>query len=139
MGITKNIQKATEEYRASINALLERFKVLIDNLPENDKIKPIGSFMFVMQYSDLCFSYTDDNGKIVSGSNWSPTFHHFRWQYEKVYEVLSSMTDKTKIADRLERIIKDRRIETSFSSYGQVCSRFYNLHPEVVKNLKTIL
>ena len=139
MGITKDIQKATEDYRASIEALLVRFKVLIDDLPENDKIKPISSSMFIVQYSDLCFRYIDDNGKIVSGSNWSPTFHHFRWQYEKVYEVLSSMTDKTKMADRLERIIKERRIETKFISYGEVSSRFYNFHSKVVKNLKTIL
>ena len=139
MGITKDIQKATEDYRASIEALLGRFKVLIDNLPGNDKIKPLTASIFIMNYSDLCFSYTEDNGRVVSGSNWSPTFHHFRWQYEKVYEVLSSMTDKTKMADRLERIIKDRHIETRSISYGEVCSRFYNLHPEVVKNLKTIL
>lgn len=139
MGITKDIQKATEDYKASIELLLERFKNLIDNLPENNKIKPLTASIFLMNYSDLCFTYTDENGKVISGSNWSPNFHHFRWQYEKVYEVLSSMADKTKMADRLERIIKDRRIETRTNSYGEVCSKFYNLHPEVIKNLKTIL
>lgn len=91
----------------------------IQTLPDNPQIKRLpGGNAFIIQSSKL-------------KENWSPEYHDFKRAYRLIADVLENGDIKT-LPSRLEAIIKN-----GYIMYNQ--SQRLNLHPEVLKNLATVL
>lgn len=108
----------------TITALMEQIALakdeiikIVSTLPDNPRIKRLGTQCFVMRASDL-------------GNNWSAEHHDFKVQYERVIKEI----DKTSI--RLipaffHKAIVDGRIKESNGQY-------FTFHMDVRKHLSEI-
>jgi hypothetical protein len=114
------IDKSLLDY---ILAMKKELITIISNLPENPKIKVInpdsnsGLRCFVIQKSDL------DN-------NWTPQYHSFKIQYEKIIEQI----DKTfieQLPGLFAKIIKDKKIKET--------GGYFYFHDDVVENISSIV
>jgi len=111
----KALAKAIADYDTKIQALKADMISQIESLPDNPRINRIGDRgnCFVMSSKDL-------------GDNWTPEYHDFKWQYNKIVEWINKFTAKRAI-DILEEIVRRGSVRIS--------KRTYYFHPDVVAKL----
>ena len=73
---------------------------------------------FTIKYSDL------------SSLNLTPAFYDFRYQYEKINDMIESISPFA-IISRLQKAIEDK--------YIKIKDLQVKLHPEVIKNIQGLL
>ncbi len=103
-----------------IKALKRALYVAISGLPDNPKIKRLGSGCFTIMSSDI------SRDRI-----WSPEYYDFRLQYEEIIKLI----DKTPI-EKIDKVFEDIFKTGFLYNTGNDRSRRYILHPEVIEHLK---
>jgi len=114
------IKKEVERHACEMNELVAKLRVHILSLPDNPNINRISPKCFTMSSKDL-------------GSNWSPSHHDFKMQYEAVAGALAC-GNADSIVNKLDTIISTGRVAEK-NAYGQSTGNFVKLHPNVVANL----
>ncbi len=115
------IYTTVKEISDKIDRLKKDISKLILSLPDNPRINRLGSNCFTMSSKHL-------------GEAWSPFYHDFKSQYQKIVEIIESSRPET-IVSTLEKIIKPSK----FGHWYKQGGNRYRFHPEVIKNLQTIL
>ena len=101
-----------------INGIKNQIKEKINSLPDNSKINRMSGVGFTIKYSDL------------SSLNLTPAFYDFRYQYEKINDMIESISPFA-IISRLQKAIEDK--------YIKIKDLQVKLHPEVIKNIQGLL
>lgn len=85
-----------DEYESRLSDIINELTDKIANCPDNPNIKRLSKNAFIINSSALTIKYKDDKGKTCIINNWSPEFHCFKWQYEKIIEIVKSQSPKKK-------------------------------------------
>lgn len=117
----KNINNTVKKMSDKIDKLKQDISKLILSLPDNPRIKRLGNNCFTMSSKDL-------------GESWSPFFHDFKSQYDKIVEIIEASKPEV-IVSTLEKIIKPSK----FGHWYRTGAEKLRFHPEVIENIKSIL
>lgn len=98
--------------------LFEELEDTILNLPDNPRIKRLGTNSFTI------------SSKNLGTTNWTPLYHDFKASYQHIMEWLKKK-DITKVRDALLSVIEKGYIRETYNRQ--------DFHPDVIEHLKTIL
>jgi hypothetical protein len=113
-----NLHAAIKEMRSKSDEIKFALMRAVLWLTGNPKVRELGMGCFVI------------NSSAFIGQPWSPEYHDFDWQYEKLAEIICE-TPFTELAAKLGWII----YHGNFKFHGQLLK----FHPQVITNLKTII
>ena len=121
----KSIQEENQRHTQVISELIGQLKAHILSLPDNPRINRISN-------SPRCFTMSSKD----LGGNWSVEHHDFKKQYQMIVEQLEN-SELSNTFNKLQNIITGEKIVVSNSgSFGLRTSNTFQLHPDVVANLR---
>lgn len=105
---------------SQIEQLKQELIKQIQGLPDNPNIKYLAE-------NPRCFTIMSSD----IGQNWSPEYHDFRTQYEKIVDKIQTSTIEN-VEKMLMSIVEDGKIRESNG-------RYFTFHPEVRKFVSDLM
>lgn len=121
----KELDNIIIEYDKKIETIKAKLIEKINSLPDNKKIKRLNNNCFTINFSALL-------------NNWTPTFYDFKIQYKKIVAEIE-ITKPENLTNKLNKIIKEKKIVDKDYCLGRSNTHIFKLHPEVVEYLKQIV
>ena len=114
-----DVKKNIEDAKSILNALKQELIDVIGEQPDNPRIKRLEGGAFTMNVSD-CFT--------KKGSNLSPYYHDFDYQYSELIKIVTK-TDSERLIPVFEEIIN-----TGF--HNAKSKDRIQFHPDVIEKIK---